>query len=215
MGLQRLPAIAKALLAAGRAPDEPVALLTDATTPRARREITTLAAAALRSERLPDGATLIVVGPVVELGAILAPWQSAEPAPSSCPTCPQPSSERGDPDVEPSPPRPARERAVPGRAHPGAERGDGRDQPRAAPLARGLSRGLPCRDGPARGRARRSARASAEDPADDPLRHRVRATPRGSRRTRARSRASRASPRSCSTWRTSRPPTSRTPATCW
>ena len=50
MARQRLPEIAAALLAAGRAPDEPVALLTDATTPRAQRAITTLAAAAAPAE---------------------------------------------------------------------------------------------------------------------------------------------------------------------
>ena len=80
MGRQRLPEIAQALLAAGRAPDEPVALLAEATTPRAQREITTLAAAALPAQRRVAGATLIVIGKVVELGAILSPWQSSEPA---------------------------------------------------------------------------------------------------------------------------------------
>jgi uroporphyrin-III C-methyltransferase len=85
MGLLRLPEIARALLAAGRAPDEPVALLTEATTPRARREVTTLAAAALPAGRRMAGATLIVIGKVVELGAILAPWQSGDPAVADLP----------------------------------------------------------------------------------------------------------------------------------
>lgn len=80
MGLQRLPEIARTLLAAGRAPDEPVALLSEATTPRARCEITTLAAAAVASAPAPEGATLIVIGRVVELGALLAPWQASAPA---------------------------------------------------------------------------------------------------------------------------------------
>jgi uroporphyrin-III C-methyltransferase len=78
MGLQRLPEIALELLAAGRPPDQPVAILCAATTPRARHEITTLAAAARIRER--SGPTLIVIGSVVGLGAALSAWQQTEPA---------------------------------------------------------------------------------------------------------------------------------------
>jgi uroporphyrin-III C-methyltransferase len=80
MGLQRLPAIATALLRAGRAPDEPVALLSAATTPRQRRTLTTLAAAAALAARADQGPTLIVIGPVVALSDLLSPWQQTAPA---------------------------------------------------------------------------------------------------------------------------------------
>ena len=80
MAQKRLPEIATALMRAGRAPDEPVALLSEATTPRQRRTLTTLAAAAGLSERADDGPTLIVIGPVVGLSELLSPWQQTAPA---------------------------------------------------------------------------------------------------------------------------------------
>jgi len=80
MGLRRLTEIATALLGAGRAPDEPVALLSEATTPRQRRTLTTLADAAAVSERADQGPTLIVIGPVVGLSELLSPWQQTAPA---------------------------------------------------------------------------------------------------------------------------------------
>jgi uroporphyrin-III C-methyltransferase len=80
MGLQRLAEIAMALLGAGRAPDEPVALLSAATTPRQRRTLTTLAAAATVTGQVDQGPTLIVIGPVVGLSELLSPWQQTEPA---------------------------------------------------------------------------------------------------------------------------------------
>jgi uroporphyrin-III C-methyltransferase len=80
MALQRLPEIATALLRAGRAPGEPVALLSEATTPRERRIVTTLAAAAAASGRAERGPTLIVIGPVVGLSELLSPWQESAPA---------------------------------------------------------------------------------------------------------------------------------------
>jgi uroporphyrin-III C-methyltransferase len=81
MALQRLPAIADALLAAGRDPDEPVALLCDATTPRQRILRTTLGeAAATAAQADRSGATLIAIGPVVELGDLLRPWLETTPA---------------------------------------------------------------------------------------------------------------------------------------
>jgi siroheme synthase len=80
MGLQRLPEIATALLGAGRAPDEPVALLSEATTPRQRRTLTTLAAAAAIVDHADPGPTLIVIGPVVGLSELLSPWQQTAPS---------------------------------------------------------------------------------------------------------------------------------------
>jgi uroporphyrin-III C-methyltransferase len=81
MALARLAA---ELLAAGRAPDEPVAVLSDATTSRARQRVTTLAdATAIRGGL---GPTLIVIGSVVGLGALLAPWQQTEPATAAAAT---------------------------------------------------------------------------------------------------------------------------------
>ncbi len=81
MALQRLPAIAAALLAAGRAPNDPVALLSDATTAKQQVRRTTLAKAAAVAAQVDRGsATLIVIGPVVALGDLLAPWLDAIPA---------------------------------------------------------------------------------------------------------------------------------------
>jgi uroporphyrin-III C-methyltransferase len=81
MALTRLPAIAQALLAAGRDPQEPVALLSDATTPRQRVRRTTLAeAAAVAAQVNRRSATLIVIGQVVALGDLLSPWLETAPA---------------------------------------------------------------------------------------------------------------------------------------
>jgi uroporphyrin-III C-methyltransferase len=81
MGLRRLPEIAAALIGAGCAPDEPVALLTEATTARQRCLRTTLADAAGAAARIEPGApTLIVIGPVVELRETLAAGQQLDPA---------------------------------------------------------------------------------------------------------------------------------------
>ncbi len=80
MALQRLPEIAAELLAAGRPADEPVAILSRATTSRAERVLTTLAGALASAGHDDPGPTLIVIGKVVELGAILAPWQQTRPA---------------------------------------------------------------------------------------------------------------------------------------
>ncbi len=79
MARQRLAEIAAELLAAGREPEEPVAILSEATTPRAGRRITTLAGAAAADDG-SRGATLIVIGSVVALGDILLPWQQTRPA---------------------------------------------------------------------------------------------------------------------------------------
>jgi len=81
MALQRLPAIAGALLAAGRDPGDPVALLSDATTPRQRIVRTTLSRCATAAAEVDAGsATLIAIGPVVDLGDVLRPWLETVPA---------------------------------------------------------------------------------------------------------------------------------------
>jgi uroporphyrin-III C-methyltransferase len=81
MALQRLPAIADALLTAGRDSDEPVAILSDATTPRQRVLRTTLGEAAVVATQVDrSSATLIAIGPVVELGDVLLPWLETAPA---------------------------------------------------------------------------------------------------------------------------------------
>jgi uroporphyrin-III C-methyltransferase len=77
MGVGRLAGIAASLTAAGRDPDEPVALLCDATTPRQRCLRTTLAGAAAAAARLePEAPTLIVIGPVANLRELLRGQQS-------------------------------------------------------------------------------------------------------------------------------------------
>jgi uroporphyrin-III C-methyltransferase len=76
MALRQAGAIAARLRAAGRAPDEPVAFVTEATTPRQHVAITTLAEAATIAASIPATApTLIVVGPVVALRALTEAWQ--------------------------------------------------------------------------------------------------------------------------------------------
>jgi uroporphyrin-III C-methyltransferase len=81
MATRRLPAIAAALLAAGRDPADPVAILCDATTPQQRCLRTVLGdAAALADGVDPTAATLIAIGPVVALGDVLAPWLEVAPA---------------------------------------------------------------------------------------------------------------------------------------
>ena len=62
-------------------PDEPVALLSDATTARQRCVRTTLGRAAADAAVLEPGApTLVVVGPVVGLSEVLAAHQQSAPA---------------------------------------------------------------------------------------------------------------------------------------
>jgi uroporphyrin-III C-methyltransferase len=81
MGLRRLAEVAEALLAAGRDPAEPVALLCDATTARQRCVHTTLGNAASDAALIDAGApTLIVIGPVVGLSKLLAAGQQIAPA---------------------------------------------------------------------------------------------------------------------------------------
>lgn len=81
MALARLPEIAAVLLAAGRPPDEPVALLADATTPGQNALITTLTEAPAAASCVDRSApTLIVIGQVVDLHRSLAPWLESTPA---------------------------------------------------------------------------------------------------------------------------------------
>ena len=78
MAQRQTGAIAERLMAAGRAPDEAVALISDATTPRQSVAITTLAEAA-RAVTTAGAPLLIVIGPVVALRAMLVGLQQTEP----------------------------------------------------------------------------------------------------------------------------------------
>jgi uroporphyrin-III C-methyltransferase len=72
MGLRHLDAIAARLLAAGRAPDEPVAIVSKATTPDQRVLVSTLAeAAAAATASGIEGPTIIAIGEVVRMRAAL------------------------------------------------------------------------------------------------------------------------------------------------
>jgi uroporphyrin-III C-methyltransferase len=80
MALRRIETIAAELIAAGRKPEEPVALISDATTAEQQCRVTTLAgvAAAARALSAP-GPTLIVIGPVVNLRRTVASLQQVAP----------------------------------------------------------------------------------------------------------------------------------------
>jgi uroporphyrin-III C-methyltransferase len=81
MARGRMAGIAAGLMAGGRAADEPVAFVSDATTPRQRVRITTLAeAGAVAAAIPPEAATLVVVGRVVALRDAIAPWLQTPPA---------------------------------------------------------------------------------------------------------------------------------------
>jgi uroporphyrin-III C-methyltransferase len=83
MALRRVGEIAARLCAAGRKASEPVAFITEATTPGQHVIVTTLAQAEATSGKIRrDAPTLIVVGPVVALRPLIAAWQDA--APMSC-----------------------------------------------------------------------------------------------------------------------------------
>ena len=80
MALRQAGPIAAGLIEAGRPPDEAVAFVADATTPRQRVHLATLGTAAAVADTLPRRSpTLIVVGPVLGLRALLARWQETEP----------------------------------------------------------------------------------------------------------------------------------------
>jgi uroporphyrin-III C-methyltransferase len=71
MGLRQLGAIAAQLIAAGRRADEPVAIVSKATTPAQRVLVTSLAEAAAAAAAGIEGPTIIAVGEVVRLRAAL------------------------------------------------------------------------------------------------------------------------------------------------
>jgi cytochrome c553 len=78
------------LIAAGRSPDEAVALVSDATTAHQRVLLASLCMAGVIASGLPRHApTLIVVGPVLALREVLTPLQQA--APMTVAMMPEPS----------------------------------------------------------------------------------------------------------------------------
>jgi len=80
MAQRRIGAIADRLIAAGRTPDDAVALISNATRPDQDVRIATLATAAQAVNGIaPSAATLIVTGPVLALRPLLADWQQTEP----------------------------------------------------------------------------------------------------------------------------------------
>lgn len=80
MAMRQAGTIAARLVAAGRPQDEAMAFLTDASTPRQRVTPATLGTADATAARLGAAApTLIVVGPVLALRAMIAPTQQATP----------------------------------------------------------------------------------------------------------------------------------------
>ena len=82
MALRQIGVIAAHLRAAGRDDAEPVALISDATTPRQQVATTTLGEAEYTAASIPSRApTLIVIGPVVALRPLIAAWQDAMPRP--------------------------------------------------------------------------------------------------------------------------------------
>ena len=90
MGLRQAGAIGARLIGAGRAPDEAVAFVSDATTRQQRVTLASLATAGMVASELPRRApTLIVIGPVLALREVLAPLQQV--APMSAAPMPQPS----------------------------------------------------------------------------------------------------------------------------
>lgn len=80
MGLRHLDRIAETLLASGRAPADPVLVLTDASTDHQSEQRLSLEQAACGEAESRTGASLIVIGPVVDLADILRPWQQTGPA---------------------------------------------------------------------------------------------------------------------------------------
>jgi len=72
MGLRHIAAIAARLIAAGRTPNEPVAIVSKATTPAQRVVVTSLAEAAVTAAAAGiEGPTIIAIGEVVRLRAAL------------------------------------------------------------------------------------------------------------------------------------------------
>jgi uroporphyrin-III C-methyltransferase len=96
MALGHLAEIAGALIAAGCDSDEPVALLSEATTARQRCVRSTLRKAAADAALIDFGApTLIVIGPVVALSELLAAGQQIAPARLIDPALPRAARAQG------------------------------------------------------------------------------------------------------------------------
>jgi len=80
MARGRIGTIAASLITAGRDPAEPVAFLSDATTPRQKIRRATLATAGDLAAGIPNGdPTLIVIGPTVGLSDLLRPLHASAP----------------------------------------------------------------------------------------------------------------------------------------
>jgi uroporphyrin-III C-methyltransferase len=80
MALRQAGVLATRLIEAGRTPDEALAFISDATTPRQQVTLATLETAAATAAALDQRApTLIVVGPVLALRTMLEPWQQTTP----------------------------------------------------------------------------------------------------------------------------------------
>ena len=87
MARQRIGEIADALVAAGRAPAEPVAMISDATTAQQDCRLATLATIGAAARALPaHRPTLFVIGPVADMRRSVAYWlQSAPSLPAPAP----------------------------------------------------------------------------------------------------------------------------------
>lgn len=80
MAQRRIGQIAKQLMRAGRDPNEPVALISNASRPDQDVRISTLAQAGSAVAGIPaSAATLILIGPTIALRPLLADWQQTEP----------------------------------------------------------------------------------------------------------------------------------------
>jgi uroporphyrin-III C-methyltransferase len=80
MAMRQAGAIAARLITSGRRQDEAIAFVSDASTPRQCVTLATLATASSVAAQLgADAPTLIVVGPVLTLRAMIAPSQQAAP----------------------------------------------------------------------------------------------------------------------------------------
>jgi uroporphyrin-III C-methyltransferase len=80
MALRQAGVIAARLLAAGRAPNDAVAFISDATTPRQRVTVATLASTDAVANTLDRSRpTLIVIGPVMALRPMIVPLLQATP----------------------------------------------------------------------------------------------------------------------------------------
>lgn len=80
MALRHADAIAIRLIESGRAPDEAIAFVSDATTPRQVVTLATLATAGAVAAQLDRHApTLVVVGPAIALRDMIAPLQQVTP----------------------------------------------------------------------------------------------------------------------------------------